>query len=165
MKSYFCSRQREIASALQAGPLSGPLAAHIEICPACSDLVLVAQTLRQARQESMQTAHHLGTSIGSPSVLWWKAQVRRRNAALEKATRPTVVMEKIALATILAVVICLILLWKETILGWLIGISSAGSASWDSFGERAWFPLLLAAGLGTIVLFGGLVVRAFRVKE
>jgi hypothetical protein len=82
-----CAREAEIAQALSAGywPVaSGPeLRTHVETCPRCSDFVLVTETIQRARRVSVLAEHPI-----SPSLLWWRAQLRRRNYAAERISQP-----------------------------------------------------------------------------
>ena len=91
-----CSFENELTQALKDGNWPegcGPeLRAHVESCASCGDLVLVTQTFQSARSESEHTA-----LSGSPSLLWWRAQLRRRNAATERVSRPVTIAEIFAL--------------------------------------------------------------------
>jgi hypothetical protein len=91
-----CSFENELTQALKDGHWPegcGPeLRAHVESCASCGDLVLVTQTFQSARSESEHTA-----LSGSPSLLWWRAQLRRRNAATERVSRPVTIAEIFAL--------------------------------------------------------------------
>jgi hypothetical protein len=82
-----CSYERELTQALKDGHwpqgCGAELRAHVDVCGNCSDLVLVTQTFQRARCESERVA-----ACGSPSLLWWRAQLRHRNAAAERVSRP-----------------------------------------------------------------------------
>src|SRR5262249_32865514 len=118
MKSYFCSQHDAVAATIQAGhwPAAADpaLRAHVERCPSCSDLVLVAQTLRQARIESAYTARPT-----SPGIVWWRAQLRRRNSAIQSVARPVVVAEGIALLVLFVAVIALAAWQHDQVAAWL----------------------------------------------
>jgi len=91
-----CSYENELAQALKDGHWPdgcGPeLRAHVDACGNCSDLVLVSQTFQHARSESEREA-----PCGSPGLLWWRAQLRRRNAATERVSRPITIAQTFAL--------------------------------------------------------------------
>jgi len=92
-----CAHDTEVRRLLQLGhwPQSCPadLRAHVEACRACGDLVLVTMAMRGARAESMQAAPLL-----PPGLLWWRAQLRRRNAAVVRIQKPILGAQIFALA-------------------------------------------------------------------
>ena len=82
-----CSYGKEIAEALESGRwphvCGTDLRAHAETCRSCSDLILVTHTFQRARRATPQAAR-----FDSPSLLWWRAQLRQRNAAVERVAKP-----------------------------------------------------------------------------
>ena len=56
---------------------------HVAGCPRCGDLVLVASTMQRARVEAVGEAR-----LQASGVIWWRAQLRRRQAAMEAIARP-----------------------------------------------------------------------------
>ncbi len=82
-----CSHGKEIAEALESGrwphACGTELRTHAETCRTCSDLILLTQTFQRARRATPQRAH-----FDSPSLLWWRAQLRQRNAAVERVAQP-----------------------------------------------------------------------------
>jgi hypothetical protein len=84
-----CTHEAELRQLLQLGhwphSCTAELRAHVEGCGSCADLVLVTMALRGARTETMQTAR-----LVPPGVLWWRAQLQRRNAAVERIQKPIV---------------------------------------------------------------------------
>ena len=87
-----CAYEKELTRALKDGHWPkgcGPeLRAHVDACSNCSDLVLVTQTFQQARSEAERSA-----PCGAPSLLWWRAQLRRRNAVTERVSRPITIAQ------------------------------------------------------------------------
>jgi hypothetical protein len=69
------------------------LRSHVDGCRACKDLVLLTQTFRSAREASTSAAQ-----LPHPGILWWRAQLRRRNAAVETIQRPLLGAQIFALA-------------------------------------------------------------------
>jgi hypothetical protein len=92
----FCSREKEITELFQSGhwpaACSSDLRAHVDTCDRCRDFVLVTQAFRLARVESTKSAR-----VNSPGVLWWRAELRRRNAAFEDIGKPITVAQLFAL--------------------------------------------------------------------
>jgi anti-sigma factor RsiW len=162
-----CGRSEEMASMLRrgCGPNAGDeeLRAHIEGCSQCKDRVLIAQRFQDARRQSVEAA-----PMGNAQALWWKAQLRQRDAALRQVRRP------VALAQIFALVIGVIAAGGFLIAAWIRGMG------WLAFGDAGellasaradltsyltlFGPesnlLLLASGLGAVALLGGVVYVA-----
>jgi len=87
MNPFVCPREREVAELLRLGQwphaVSPELRAHRAACRACSELVLVTQSFQQAR-----AAAAAATPLQSAGALWWRAQLRRRNEAIERINKP-----------------------------------------------------------------------------
>jgi hypothetical protein len=157
-----CSSEREVLQALKAGHwpdgCAPELRAHVESCASCRDLVLVTQTFQIARSESAQLA-----PIGSPGLIWWRAQLRRRYAATEQVNRPITVAQIFALLVTLLVATVFVATQYHHGLHWascwsgltparLLHLVSSASLKPD------WNLLFLIPGLGILALFGGLVL-------
>lgn len=139
-----CSYERELAQALKAGHWPkgcGPeLRAHVDACGSCSDLVLVTETFKGARSES----EHAVSYNNSPSLLWWRAQLRRRNAATERVSRPITIAQAFAWFVVVLVGVVFVASQYRHGLHW---------ASWRSeFVPPRMFRLLpiLPAGAGEV---------------
>jgi hypothetical protein len=99
---FTCEHEREIAELLHRGhwpQASAPeLRAHMAGCRACSELVLVTQVFQQARREAAAIPR-----LDTPGAIWWRAHLRRRNAAIERIGRPLLGAQFFALALSLVV--------------------------------------------------------------
>jgi hypothetical protein len=162
MNPFACSREREAAEALRRGHwpdgCSAELRNHIVACRVCSDLVLVTQTMQAGRADATASAR-----LQSPGVLWWRAQLRRRSAAIDRIERPILGAQIFAFALIL-VVGSATLMWQahhgHSIISWLEQLS--GTIHFESLlpgspehGEgRLW---ILVPVLATIALVSGVV--------
>jgi len=95
-----CSREKEIALLLKNGqwPQACPpeLQSHVAACRVCGDLVLVTGSLLRARALAASVA-----PLPPPGILWWRAQLRRRNANIERISRPVLGAQIFALAVTL----------------------------------------------------------------
>lgn len=93
-----CRYEKEISEALKQGywpkACSDELRAHVAGCESCYELILVTETFQRARKESVQAA-----SSGSPELLWWRAQLRRRYAATAAVARPLTIAQIFAWIT------------------------------------------------------------------
>ena len=95
---------KEVAELLSRGywpeACNAELRAHVAGCRACRDLVVVRQAFRAERAFAAGEAR-----LEPPGVLWWRAQLRRRNAAIERIGRPILGAQIFALAVSLAAAI------------------------------------------------------------
>ncbi len=155
MSPLTCSRSAELSAVLRSGNLPAAwepsLREHVDKCRQCSDQVLVSETLKAARMKMMAAA-----PMGSPQLLWWRAQVRRRNEALEKLSKPTSVAGTVAaLCTLLVAVVLLV--WRaqgsDGWLQWLSGVPGSLESLWT-----ATSLLLPLAMVGALVVLGGFAV-------
>jgi hypothetical protein len=163
-----CSYEKELAQALKDGhwPQScgEELRAHVNECGKCGDLILVTQTFQGARRESERVASaDCSPSLLSPSLLWWRAQLRRRNAAADRVSRPITIAQTFAwLVTLLVGVVFVasqyrhglrwMSWWSELALGRALHLLSNG------VGQAGWNPLLVISGFGVLALLSGVVV-------
>ena len=99
-----CAREKDVAGLLQRGhwpqACSPELRTHVAACRACSNLVLLTQTFKRARANTAGMAR-----LEAPGVLWWRAQLRRRNAAIERIGKPILGAQIFALAVTLLVAV------------------------------------------------------------
>jgi hypothetical protein len=159
-----CSFEKEIARALKDGHwpegCGAELRAHVDICGNCGDLVLVTQTFQRARSESDRAA-----ASGSPSLLWWRAQLRRRNAATERVVLPITMAQIFAWLVLGLVGVVFVasqyrhgLQWAS----WWAEFSAQGALHFARIGIGSgalnWNVLLLFSGLPVLALLSGLVV-------
>lgn len=116
-----CSRESEIRSLLDRGhwpaAASSELTVHAAACTRCSQHILLTQAFKSDRARTAAAAR-----LESPGVLWWRAQLRRRNADLQRLQRPlfgaqifSVVLSLVAAAIFLASQSKAALLWLAEI--------------------------------------------------
>jgi len=110
MSPFSCAREREVTDLLHRGywPQACPpeLKAHVEACRICADLVLVTGTLQGARRQSAELPR-----LQPAGAIWWRAQLRRRNAAIERVTKPILGAQLFALA-VARVVAAVVVVWQ-----------------------------------------------------
>ena len=124
MSPFTCAREREVTQLLHQGywPDASPaeLRAHVESCRVCSDLVVVSQAFEAAHRQTAPMPN-----LESAGALWWRAQLRRRNAAIEKVGQPILGAQIFALM-ISVVVAGAMIVWKgNTLKAWLEGLPRA----------------------------------------
>ncbi len=122
MKWPPCEREPEVLEAVQSGRLA-ELRTHLDVCPACSDLVVVLESMR--KDGDLVSAE---VQVPSAGLVWFKAQLRARREATAEALKPVSVAEKVAYASVLT------------------GLIAALAWEWPQFGK--WFGRMdLAATL------------------
>lgn len=115
MKIGACTCERELADLLARGhwpqAASEELRAHVTSCRSCGDLVLVTTAFRSDR-----TRQSALPRLEAPGVLWWRAQLRRRQQALQQIGRPLLGAQIFAVAvTLLAAFLFLLAQGKQGI--------------------------------------------------
>jgi hypothetical protein len=157
-----CFYEKELTQALKDGHWPegcGPeLRAHVDACGQCSDLVLVTQTFQCARTESEH-----GAPCGSPGLLWWRAQLRRRNTAAERVSRPITIAQTFALMVNGFVGVVFVASQYRHGLHWASWWSDlvpppALHALPTGSGQVDWNLLLLISGFGVLAFLSAIVV-------
>jgi hypothetical protein len=158
-----CPHEAEVKTVLRSGhwpdACEPELRQHVESCDRCASQLLVLHAFQDARAEAVRVAR-----VGHPGLLWWRAQLRRRNEALERVARP------IATAHIFA--LCVSLLAAAALVGsllrkgvdwssWLPSSSSVPQLDALSFFASInadWGLLVSLIGLGTVVLLSAVIL-------
>ena len=156
-----CRFEAAVLEEIEAGrwPSSSPseLRAHVETCPVCADVALVAAEMRAT--DGAPTAPVVLPSAGQ---VWWRAELRARQEKLQLAQRPLLAVQ------VVAAVVALLgfgtgLRWlAPNAWGWLV--ETAGMARTDG-GIGTWGVLLiLSIGFWLVLapLAVYMVVRADR---
>ncbi len=183
MKLRQCPREKEVKELLERGqwPVAAEAApelrAHVNDCRPCAELVLVTAAFQKARAEAAAAA-----KLGSPGVLWWRAQLRRRNEAVERIGRPILGAQIFALAVNLLLAVVFVV-WQArhgfAWLSWLEQLPQNATLHLDS----QWFdtlwpvalfgsgwnslltPMVLIPAAATLALLGGVVVYLASEKQ
>jgi hypothetical protein len=91
-----CSRLDEVRQVLGKGhwpvACSPELHAHVDGCRQCGDEVLLTTQFQLARGTALADAR-----VESPNLICWRAQLRRRDAVLQRAGRPLAAAHMFAL--------------------------------------------------------------------
>jgi hypothetical protein len=139
------------------------LSKHIHTCPRCRQQVLLATAFQSDRARAIQAApiHH-------PGLIWWRAQLRRREQALRHVGRSTSTAHLFALVITIAAAVTLLLHQRQAGTGWPSWLSEPysalqlGTVSILASAKEgvATDPnlLMLAAGVGVLLLLGAIVV-------
>jgi hypothetical protein len=165
MTLFGCAREKEVAELLKHGqwPQACPaeLRAHAGACRVCGELVLVSGAFQKARVQAGTVAR-----LEAPGPLWWRAQLRRRNAALERIRKPVLGAEIFALTITLLVAAGFLVSQAGKDHGWLawfedlpkaLHFEALWSTAPASFDSNLWlvFPVLAILALlsGVVVYF------------
>jgi hypothetical protein len=136
-----CPHDSEIKQLVARGhwPQSAPeeLRAHALGCRSCGDLVLVAQTFQRARAVSMSTPQ-----LPPPGVLWWRAQLRRRNAAVQRINKPILGAQIFALSITLIVAAGFVLSQAKQSWHWLSNLRAGFGAEFEDRLAADWFTFV-----------------------
>jgi hypothetical protein len=160
MKS--CPQKTEIQAIVRSGhwpeACDPELRNHVETCRTCGEQLLVLHAFHSARAHTMQAAR-----VDHPNLLWWRAQLRRRNDALQRVSRPITTAQIFAFCiSVLAAAALLRSQWQQGFhwSSWLPQSSSTSHFDALSFFtsiEADWGLLLLLTGLGTVLLLSAVV--------
>lgn len=167
MNPLHCVREREVKELLHQGfwPEACPdeLRAHVRECRICSDLVIVASALAKERRDTMPLAR-----LEAPGALWWRAQLRRRNAAIEKMARPIFGAQVFALIMAL-VLAAVVLVWQAGNWGvWIAELPQVlhlNALFPASAGDSKGIFWIVVPVLATIGLLSGVVVYLASEKQ
>lgn len=77
-----CPRETEVHLALRAGRVPDELRAHAAGCPACGDLLVVAEALLEERREALA-----GAPVPASGLVWWRIERRERHERARAARR------------------------------------------------------------------------------
>ena len=160
-----CSHEKEITALLSQGgwpnACAPELRAHVSSCRSCNDLVRVIQVFQRERADAVSVA-----SVTSPGALWWRAQLRRRNVAVQRVSRPLLGAQIFALSTCLLIAIAYLVSFARSGLpriNWLEQLPQPHSLHleilWPSaLFDTGWSLLALIPVLATLALLGGVAL-------
>jgi len=176
MKLRTCKSEAEVKQLLELGhwphPCPDELRAHVARCRACADLVLLTQAFGAARAESVAAA-----DPPPAGVLWWRAQLRRRDAVRQRIQRPLLGAQLFALAVTLLFVAATLayeaihgVTWTTAATEWIASLKQSPAfhldALWPFAGGQANATLMyLVPGAAMLLLVGGLAVYLATEKQ
>jgi len=152
MSLGICNRERELAEALRAGfwpeACSDDLRAHVETCSTCSQRVVLAAAFRRER-----AAASAQPRLESPGAIWWRAQLRRRNAAIERISRPILGAQVFAVAVAVIAAVAFLVSQAKQSVGLVAWIADAPRA----LHLEALLPASMQNATGAALMFAGLL--------
>jgi hypothetical protein len=162
MTVRLCPRQSEVQELLELGhwpqACSPEIQSHVAQCGACAESILLAQAFQQARVATSALAQ-----LPDPGTIWWRAQLRRRNAAIERATRPLAGAYVFALSIALVVASVVAVRQGSHGIHWLETFAQSISLHMQALNPPAWLSsdwsrLIFVPFLATIALLAAVAV-------
>jgi hypothetical protein len=141
MKLGQCERESEVVAALRSGATEAELNSHIACCAACTETRKVAALMLQ-HAAAVDAA---GQQPPMANRIWRKAQARRQDNALRRATQALAIMRALA-----AIYITLLLGWGCRTL-WLRQ-SAELQPAWSALANAM---VLLGAGVALAIIAAG----------
>jgi hypothetical protein len=150
-----CSHLEEIRQSLAAGhwphAAAPELRIHAETCNRCAQEVLLTTHFQTARADTLPVAQPIAANL-----LWWRAQLRRRNAALTRAARPIAAAQIFALAVVLIAIAALVATHWHSVLAFAapdatVTLPATGTASGLT-------PLILTLAITLVTTLSGVVL-------
>jgi hypothetical protein len=134
-----CLREDELLDALGRGFIGAELASHVDGCPSCSELRLVAGALLDDRTEAIKEA-----AVPASGTMWWRMQLRRRQEA-QSATRRSLLLGQ-AVTLSIAIVLVAALFGADLAVGVREVIVSIRLSTPLMIALATWFLLAPIAG-------------------
>jgi hypothetical protein len=160
-----CSREKEVTELLKQGgwpdACAPDLRAHVSECRTCAELVLVTAAFQSARADAASVA-----KLSSPGALWWRAQLRRRNAAVERVGKPILGAQIFALGVNLMLAIGFVAYQARHGVNWLSWLEQLPQAFtirlqslWSAtLFDSGWSLMVVIPALATVALLSGVAV-------
>jgi hypothetical protein len=140
------------------------LRAHVAACETCAEVASIAAAVRDWANETEAVEP---VKVPDASVVWYRAQVRAREDAARRASRPLLVAQLFAVATVALAVFWMgpSLSWSPSlpdVSGWwaavpdLPGLPSVPEVSTESLARFSWLGWAALAALGAWAIVGSI---------
>jgi hypothetical protein len=130
MNVFDCEKEALVIDAVRCRNWNDALRTHAAACPVCADAAVAAEFLRE-----LSDLDDIQVTLANGGLIWWKAQLKAKRAAAERATRPIRIAERV--------------------FGGCATLSAIGLLIWQWGAISAWIPLP----------FNGLHVNSDGVRE
>jgi hypothetical protein len=165
MNPSSCEKEPLVTEAARCGQWDDDLRRHAADCRICADAALAASFLQQ-----MQRMDREGIALPNAGQAWWKARLKARREAVERATRPVSWAQSAALlCAALSLAGACVWQWNSlrAWLGSLAAVWQVNPAPGLEFLANLWksWSLLLLAGAGATALFVTLIVWLVRSED
>ena len=142
MRRMWCEREAEVVRSLRMDSFTAELRDHIANCVVCAEA-------RKAAGLMLQGASRLRVEgeVPAAGLVWSRAQARRREIGLKRATRPLMVMRGLsAVYVVLCAVWFLHHLWRSGSMELLAGWNVLGNETTSFAVALAVLAIVIAAG-------------------
>jgi hypothetical protein len=151
MSQIQCEREDEVWEACRSDLWTSALREHASYCTACAEVVIVAEFLLHEAEIAGSDAH-----LPTSSLIWWRAQLVAKNAALTRATRPITLVTALSFLAGALGLLWLVIEFVET------AAASSGTAKYPAYLQYLLdlyansTPLVMTTGILVCLLFGSL---------
>lgn len=138
------------------------LRAHVAACETCAEVASVAAAVRDWANETEATDAAQPVRMPDASVVWYRAQVRAREDAARRASRPVLVAQLFAVATVALAVFWIgpdLSLSMPDFTGWwaaLPNLPAVPEVSTESLSRFSWLGWAALAALGAWAIVGSI---------
>jgi hypothetical protein len=162
MRFGACQYEKDLTELLRRGQWPGLAApemrAHVAECGLCRDLVAATDAFQRERASASTEAR-----LEPPGVLWWRAQLRKRNAALQQVNRPLVAAQVFAVALGLVAAAACLMFAARTGAAWLrLAMELPAALHIPEMLPKTWqntpAPWLVLLSVAALALMGGAFV-------
>jgi hypothetical protein len=153
MTRIWCEREADVVRSLRTGSLSAELRDHVLSCAVCAEA-------RSAARVMLHTASLLRLEDGMPAagLVWSRAQARKREMDLKRATRPLIIARGLIVAyVILSAAWFLHSVWRSGFMELLSG--------WNVLGDKTACFAVAIAVLAVVIAAGYLLHDGRRSAE
>lgn len=154
-----CAHERDVLDLVAIGQWPAradeALRAHVAACGTCAEVAAVAAAVRDWADEADAVVPAI---VPDASVVWYRAQVRAREEATRRASRPVLVAQLVALV---AVVMAAVWIGPELSLSLSMPMMPDLSGWWPSLPSQeqfGWLGWAALAAVGASILLGSLAL-------
>jgi hypothetical protein len=163
-----CPCERDVLDLVAIGQwpsrADATLRAHVAACGSCAEVASIAAVVRDWANETDAADAAQPARMPDASVVWYRAQVRAREDAARRASRPVLVAQLFAVATVALAVFWMgpslsLSLSLPDVSGWWAAVPSwptMPDVSTDSLSRFSWVGWAALAALGAWAIVGSI---------
>lgn len=149
-KQKNCDFEQKVIKSLKAGLSEVEISAHLQACDDCRETAKILKFFQtNVRRESPPK------NLPTAGLVWWKAKLREKRLAAEKAAQPIFIAQITAVVVAFAAVIGLLIYQPQ----FFAPLGTVLSRTFDAIGQMAFS---LFAGIVTFAVISTLVILTMR---